>query len=120
MRISTQLTLFFVLFNGIAGVFVVTGVAADLGINAETGQPEQFEEITSKNEVQTGSAVGDTLFGMYNALGRQVGTILYSVTPGFQMLKIWLPDVWIDWILQPVAILIVTIDILGYMRGTRL
>lgn len=120
MRPSTQFTLFFVLFNAIAGLFIFSGAAATLGINAETGNPQQFEEITSKTEVQTGSAVGDTLFGMYNALGRQVGTILYSVTPGFTMLKLFLPDAWVDYVLQPVALLIVTVDILGFMRGTRL
>jgi len=117
MKMSTQLTLFFVAFNALAGVFVATGVAADLGINAETGEPQQFEQLSAKDNVRMGNSVGGTLFGMYNVLTQQVATIFYAVAPGFRMLRNFVPNLWVDVFLSPIASVIVTKDIIAFARG---
>jgi len=119
MKMSTQLTLFFIAFNAFGGILITSGVAGDLGINAETGDPEQLEKATAV-EPNLGNDVGGTLFGMYNQLTRQLGTIFYSVAPGFKMLKSFLPDIWIDALLSPIASVIVAKDLIGFARGTDL
>jgi len=131
MKMSTQITLFFVAFNAFAGVLIGTGVAAELGVNVQTGSPEEFEEITAPAEecdpdaqdanvaceIGLGNNVGSTLFGMYNQLTQQIGALFYSITPGFAMLKNFLPDIWVDGFLSPIAVVVVTKDIIAFARG---
>jgi len=117
---STQITLFFVAFNAFAGILIASGVAGDLGINVETGDPQQIEELSDKKKTGLGNNVGGTLFGMYNQLSQQVGTIFYTITPGFAMLKNFLPDLWVDFLLSPLATVIVSKDIIAFARGTDL
>jgi len=119
MKMSTQLTLFFIAFNALGGIMIASGVAGDLGINTETGDPEQLEKATAV-EPNLGNNVGGTLFGMYNQLTKQVGTIFYSVAPGFKMLKSFLPDLWIDVLLSPLASVIVAKDLIAFARGNDL
>jgi hypothetical protein len=120
MKMSTQLTLFFVAFNALAGIFIGMGVAADLGLNVQTGDPGQFDEITDQDDVRMGNSVGGTLFGMYNVLTQQAATIFYSAAPGFAMLRNFLPNIWIDVFLSPVASIVVTKDIIAFARGDDL
>jgi len=134
MKMSTQITIFFIAFNAMAAVVMGMGVAEELGVNVETGSPERIEQIgqqdrcpnnqASKDEcasgVDLGNNVGGTLFGMYNRLTQQVGAIFYSLTPGFAMLKVFLPDIWIDAFLSPIAVVIVTKDMIAFARGTEL
>lgn len=120
MKISTQLTIFFVAFNCFAGIVMGMGVAEELGINVETGNPEQIEQLSNTDQVDLGNNVGSTLFGMYNRLTQQVGTLFYSIAPGFKMLKMFLPNIWIDLFLSPIAAVIVTKDIIAFARGTDL
>ena len=120
MKMSTQITIFFIAFNGFAAVVMGMGVAGELGINAETGSPERIEQIGQQDRVDLGNNVGGTLFGMYNRLTQQVGAIFYSLTPGFAMLKVFLPDIWIDAFLSPIAVVIVTKDMIAFARGTDL
>jgi len=117
MKMSTQLTIFFVAFNALAGVVVGMGVAEDLGINAETGDPAQLEELGENDDINLGNNVGGTLFGMYNVLTQQVGALFYSIAPGFAMLRNFLPNIWIDVFLSPIATVVVTKDLLGFARG---
>lgn len=116
MRITTQLALFFIAFNAFAAMMIGFGVTDDLGINLETGEQEQLEEATSQESVDLGNGVGGTLFGMYNVLTNQVGTIVDTVTPGFAMMKLFLPAK----VVEPFAAcagLFTLADLLSYARG---
>jgi hypothetical protein len=114
---STQITIFFIAFNAMAGVVMGMGVDEQLGINVETGNPEQLEEITTQDEIDLGNNVGSTLFGMYNVLTDQIGNIFYTLAPGFKMLRVFVPNIWVDLFLSPIASIIVTKDIIGFARG---
>lgn len=120
MKMSTQLTIFFVAFNAFAAVVMGMGVAEELGVNVGTGSPDQLEQLSSKDRVDLGNNVGGTLFGMYNQLTQQVGTLFYSIAPGFQMLKLFIPNIWVDAFLSPISVVIVTKDIIGFARGSDL
>lgn len=120
MKMSTQLAIFFVAFNGIAAVAMGMGVSQSLGIQAETGNPQQLEQATQQTEPDLGSNVGSTLFGMYNQLTSQIGTIFYSITPGFAMLRNFIPNIWVDVVLSPIASLVVSKDLIAFARGTDL
>lgn len=123
MRISTQLAVFFVAFNLFGGMLIGLGVAEDLGINLDTGNPEAIDKVEQKanddEKVGLGNSVGGTLFGMYNTLTNQAGLIVNTIAPGFAMLKLYLPNAVID----PFAIIagmITVVDLLSYARGADL
>lgn len=130
MRISTQLAVFFIAFNAFAGMLVGMGVADDLGLNMETGNPQQIEDATKNKcqeqsdsntdiEVCLGNSVGGTLFGMYNQVTQQAGKIFYSIAPGFAMLKNFLPNAIVD-PFSTIAALFIIVDLLSYARGFNL
>jgi len=119
MRITTQLALFFIAFNLLAHMFIGLGVAGDLGLNMETGRPDAIDNATDKDEVSLGNGVGGTLFGMYNILTNQAGVLVNTITPGFAMLKLFLPNTIVD----PFALIAGTlsiVDLLSYARGFSL
>jgi hypothetical protein len=118
MKMSTQLAIFFVAFNALALVLTTTGVAADIGINAETGNPDALNDFD--NDISLGNNVGGTLFGMYNRLTQQAGQIFYTYAAGFAILRAYLPNIWIDAFLSPLAGLVVTKDLIALARGTDL
>jgi len=118
MKMSTQFTIWFIAFNAAAGIMLGLGVADDLGINVETGSPDQIEQVTTEEDVSLGNNVGGTLFGMYNQLTNQLGNIFYAVLPGMKMLKIFVPDIFVDALLTPLATLIATKDVIAFARGT--
>jgi len=121
MKMSTQFTIWFIAFNAAAGIMIGLGVTDDLGINVETGSPDQIEEVTTQEKeevVSLGNNVGGTLFGMYNQLSSQIGNIFYAILPGMKMLKIFVPDIFVDLLLTPLATLIATKDVIGFARGT--
>jgi hypothetical protein len=114
---STQFTIFFVAFNALAAVVMGMGVAEELGISAETGSPQGIEEVGQTDDIRMGNSVGGTLFGMYNVLTQQVANLFYTVAPGMAMLRNFLPNLWVDVFLSPLATLIATKDIIGFARG---
>jgi len=119
MRISTQLAVFFIAFNLFAGMLGGMGIAGDLGINVETGDPDAIDEATEKEDVGLGNSVGGTLFGMYNQLTGQVGVIVNTIAPGFAMLKLFLPNAIVD-PFAAIAGVFVVVDLLSYARGFSL
>ena len=119
MRISTQLAVFFIGFNVFAGMLIGMGVADDLGINVETGDPEAFQKVPDQEDVGLGSSVGGTLFGMYNVLTSQAYYLFYSVAPGFGMLRNFMPNAIVD-PFAAIASVFVVVDLLSYARGTDL
>lgn len=119
MRISTQLAVFFIAFNLFGGVMVGMGVAEDLGLNLDTGNPQAIEEATQKEDIGLGNSVGGTLFGMYNQLTNQVGVVVNTIAPGFAMLKLFLPNRIVD-PFAAIAGVYVIVDLLSYARGADL
>lgn len=120
MKMSTQFTIWFVAFNAISGIMIGLGVAEDLGLNVETGSPDQIEAATDQKNTNLGNNVGGTLFGMYNQLSQQVNTIFNAVLPGMKMLTLFVPDIFVKLLLTPLAGLIVGKDLLAFARGTDL
>jgi hypothetical protein len=120
MKMSTQFTIFFVAFNALAAVVLGMGVAAELGISAETGSPAAIEQAGQSQDVRMGNSVGGTLFGMYNVLTQQAAALFYTVAPGMAMLRNFLPNLWVDVFLSPLATLIATKDIIAFARGVDL
>lgn len=124
MRISVALLIFLVLFNGWAGLLQEYGVDEHIGITAETGDPDELNRaVEAGSEFNTGSNVGGTLLGMYNALGSTVEQMFVGIQPGAQMLINIVPggpgeDI-VMWLYGIVEILM-AIDLLAYWRGVNL
>lgn len=116
---SSQIALFFIIFNVFAGIVGTMGVAAELGLSVETGNPSQLERATDQREPDLGASSGSTLFGMYNSLSDQLGTMFYSIAPGFDMLRNFLPGVFVDG-MYGVASFIISKDLIAFARGTDL
>lgn len=119
MKMSVQISLFLVCFNAFAGLVVATGVAGDLGIHVQEGY-EVVEPATVEEPDLGGSGIQSTLFAMYNRLTQQVADIMWAITPGYQMLKAYVPDAWVDFVLLPVSSVIVGKDMIAFARGTDL
>lgn len=119
MKMSTQIAIWFIAFNAIAGVVVGMGVADELGVQLGTGDTGDLEAFEQPVEPDLGVGAGATLFGMYTALTGQVWDLFYSIFAGMAMLKIFLPNLWVD-AMSVVIGAIVTKDIIGFARGEDL
>lgn len=124
MRVSVALLIFFILLNGWAGILQQFGIDEHVGITAATGDPEELDHaINSSEQFRTGSSVGGTLLGMYNALGSTVEAIFIGLQPGGQMLVNIVPDgvgeQIVLWLYSIVEILM-AIDLMAYWRGADL
>lgn len=120
MKMSVQISLFLVCFNAFGGLLVASGVAGDLGIQVQQQGTQVVERATVEEPDLGGSGIQNTLFGMYNRLTQQVSDIMWAITPGFQMLKAYVPDMWVDFVLLPVSSVIVGKDMIAFARGTDL
>lgn len=121
MRISTLIVLFFVFMNAGAGMLYTTGVAAQMGVNAETGDPSEIQGAQdAAEEIDTGSGAGGTLFAMYNSLIDTVESIFVAVLPGAQMLNNLGVPGWFTAYLFSGATIVTGVDIIGWLRGSNL
>jgi hypothetical protein len=124
MRIGIALLIFLVLFNGWAGLLQDWGIDGHIGITAETGDPQELDRaVDASSEFRTGSSVGGTLLGMYNALGSTVESMFVGIQPGAQMLINIAPDGpaedFVLWVYSIMEILMAA-DLLAYWRGADL
>lgn len=120
MRISTQLVLFFIFFNAGAGMLVSTGVAADLGIDAQTNAPDQLDQASNAAENARPGQAGATLFGLYTRLSNVVQTIYNTLFPGMAMLKRTpVPGFFIDFVSSGLSI-IAFVNVASFLRGAEL
>jgi len=120
MRISTQLVLFFIFFNAGAGMLVGSGVAADLGIDAQTNAPDELDQASTAAENAQPGQAGATLFGLYARLANITQTIFNSLFPGMAMLKRTpIPGFFIDFVSSGLSI-IAFVNIASFLRGTEL
>lgn len=87
-RPVTTLVIFFLAFNLFAGMLMSTGVAGTLGLDANVGEDDKVDEHEkSAEDVASGNGLGSTLFGMYNILSSQLGSLFGFIFPGLRMLR---------------------------------
>ena len=124
MRISIILLIFLLLFNGWGALLQEYHIDDHLGINAETGNPQELQQAKqSAAEIQTGNSIGGTLLGYYNALLNTVEGMVVGLQPGVQMLvNIAPPGIAEDLIIWMGGIIpiIIAVDVLAYARGVDL
>lgn len=119
MRISSKLTVFFILLNGFANTLAASGVSEDLGITWSPGGNGEIEAMrTAARSISPGGAgIGDTLFALYNAMAGSFTTIFEVIFAGPLMLQnVGLPG----WIIDPFTVLLAfiwAIDIAYILSG---
>jgi len=70
-----------------AGFLTTTGIAADIGLDSRIGGEEiQDQAANAADDVETGAPTGQTLFGLYNVLSDQLGTLFGIINPGLRLL----------------------------------
>jgi hypothetical protein len=118
-RPLTTLVVFFFAMNLFAGVLVSTGVAGVIGIDAQVGEDDKFDqEINQRENVSTGTEGGGTLFPMYNVLGDQLGGLYDTIYPGLNMMeRAGVPDYITDDILGNLFSILTFIGIVSFIRG---
>lgn len=116
-RPSTVLVIFVVSMNLFAGAFVSMGVMQDVGLEDRSGQNDAIPEEQNA-DLQTGSGVGGTLFGMYNVLTQQVEGVYSSIYPALDMLeRAGMPSELAYGVLGNLFSFVIFFDILSYIRG---
>lgn len=117
MKMSTQVAIFFIAFNALAGIMGATGVSDDLGLNTETG-------VDDLQQTNTNISIDNTAEENLKAIRREVtekaSGVFNAVLPGMKMLKIWVPDLWVNYLLTPLGTFFVAKDIAAFLRGTDL
>lgn len=124
MRISIILLIFLLLFNGWGALLQDYDIDDHLGINAETGDPEELQTaVNNSQDIQTGEAIGGTLLGYYNALLNTLKGIVVGLQPGVQMLvAVAPPGAAEDLIIWAFSILpiVIAADFIAIARGVDL
>lgn len=121
MRISVILLIALLLFNSWGGLMQKYELDDHLGINAETGNPEELQQAQDRAEkVRTGDTIGGTLLGYYNALLNTLKGILVGLQPGVQMLVNIAPpgpaEDFIIWVFSVLEI-VVAVDLISIAFG---
>jgi len=123
-RPVTTLAVFFLSFNLFAGMLMSTGVAATIGLDTRVGGGEAVRDARQTGQdVETGAPTGETLFGAYNVLSNQLGTIFGIIFPGLRMLyNSGVPAFLVGGpstvgLLPPLFSTILAIDIISFFRG---
>jgi len=131
-RPVTTLAIGFVFMQLFAVALQAQGVTAMLGIGTIT-QPcpdaptqEQVDRIadckvsdlTGDDTVESGTATGSTLFGMYNVLATQIGGVYDVIYPGLNILEHAGIPGWItDGIIGNLFSLMIFISVMSFLRG---
>jgi len=120
-RPVTTLVIFFFAFNLFAGMLLTTGVAGTLGVDANVGEDQEFNETKNDaKDVSTGTSTGSTLFGMYNVLSSQLGKngIFGTIFPGLRMLRrAGVPAFITEGFLGPLFSVMMAIGMISFLRG---
>ena len=120
-RPTTVLVIFFVSFNLLAGMMMAQGIDEMLGVDTEVGEHEEVEEAQNEtDEVNTGTSLGDTLFGMYNTLARGAGQIYQIVFAGPVMLERAGVPGYLTKFMAGIMAFVVAFDVMSFVRGFNL
>lgn len=116
-RPVTLLVVFFLSMNLFSGILISSGAAAGIGLDANVGGDE-INQSVPREDFDTGSPTGSTLFGMYNVLTTQIENLFRTVYPGLAMMeRAGVPDYILYGFLSPVFSLLIVIDIASFLRG---
>lgn len=116
-RPSTVLVVFVVAMNLFAGAFITMGVLDSAGLGDQVQQNDDIQESQSA-DLQTGSGVGGTLFGMYNVLTQQVQGVYSTIYPALDMMeRAGLPGALAYGVLGNLFSFVIFFDVLSYIRG---
>lgn len=120
-RPTTVLLVFFLAFNLFAGVLVAQGVDEAIGIDATVGEHDEYDDVSGRDSVETGTPRGDNLFGMYNVVTNQVKNIFTTIFPGLNMMdRAGVPGYITGGILGPVFSVVIIIEVISFLRGWQL
>ena len=90
MKASTQIVIFFIAFNAVAGMFAASGLwgATGVGISPDTSSPEQLQEAqaTYDNVSASGSGCQTFICTTINLAGN-VRAAYSAILPGVAMLN---------------------------------
>jgi len=127
MRFTRQFVVFMVAFNLFAHMLLVSGAAADIGIEEEirgTSDEGQREELLNEaNNTETGAPTGNTLFGMYNVLSQGVSSIAQKAMPAFKLMyNAGVPGYIVGGpnhvgLLPPLVTIIMSFEVIMFLRG---
>jgi len=119
-RAITVALVFFVAMNAFAGAFMATGAASTLGLDAPTGEDDQYDRYDQQQNVTGGTGQGDTLADFRNAATSQLASIFGAIFPGLRMLnRAGVPDYIIS-ILGSVFGVMIVVAALSFLRGVNL
>jgi hypothetical protein len=119
-RAITVALVFFVAMNAFAGAFMATGAADTLGLDAPTGEQDEYEQYDEEQNVTGGTGQGDTLADFRNAATSQLAGIFGAIFPGLRMLhRAGVPD-YIIGILGSVFGVMFVVASLSFLRGVNL
>lgn len=114
-KISMWIVLFFLFTNAGAAAFTASGAAEYVGIDPSTGA-DLSERKDNLNEFETGTGLGSTLFGMYNALAGVLEGAL-NLLPAVSMMKNGgVPDYIANWIYGGLAV-VPSYDLIMFLRS---
>lgn len=118
MRLSTKLVTILILMNAFAGMFVASGLAADLHIEPQPGGDQQIDQVNQNaSSVQPANGIGSTLFGLYTSVTNTLETVYNFVFFGPVMLKnLGLPE-FLTAFFNSVTTLVVGRDIIYALTG---
>lgn len=121
-RPSTVLVIFILAINSSAILMMGTGTAQMIGVDASVDMPsDTLEDAKAEaGETSTGSSIGGTLFGMYNALVSSLGVILDLVVAGPAMLARAGVPTFITNFLSAIFLFVISFDVISFLRGFSL
>lgn len=117
-RPSTVIVVFMVSMNAFAGIMMAQGIDSMLGLDTTVGEDSEFDQAADDADtVNTGSSLGDTLFGMYNTLANGVGAIYDVIYPGLRMMERAGVPGYLTGLLGNLFTFIIFFDVASYVRG---
>lgn len=115
---SVNLVIILFLLNASAGLMVASGYAADIGIDLDPGADDELDKAneTAQN-IQTGSSIGETLFGALAAAAKTVTTIFTVIFIAPLMFNNLGVPTWLTAFVFAPMYIIVGIDVLQVLTG---
>lgn len=117
-KASVYIAIFLISFNAAGGMLIQTGIAADLNLAADSGNPDELDKAKETGEeFEAGQGGTSTLFGLYGSLAGALETVFNAVMPGAAMLKrIGIPGFYINFGFT-LAALVPALDIIAFLRS---
>lgn len=117
-RTSMNLVVILFLLNASAGLLVASGFAADIGIDLDPGADDELDTANeTAQSIQTGSSIGETLFGALAAAGKTATTIFSVIFIAPLMFENLGVPTWITAFVFAPMYIIVGYDILNILTG---